>query len=80
MISSFLFRLKVAVAVSIFLIFSSNLSAQKFTISGYVKDAASDETIIAANILVMGKNSAIISNQYGFYSITLAKGTYQIAS
>ena len=61
-----------------FLGFFVQLSAQKFTISGYVKDASSDETIIAANIAVVGKNSAIISNQYGFYSITLNAGNYQL--
>ncbi|MCY7292411.1 MAG: TonB-dependent receptor, partial [Ferruginibacter sp.] len=63
-----------------FFLFSVHSSAQKFTISGYVKDAASDETIIAANISVIGKSSSIISNQYGFYSITLAKGIYQITT
>ena len=74
------FLLKISIVLLFIFLGSTNLSAQKFTISGYVKDAASDETIIAANMLVIGKNSAIISNQYGFYSITLAKGVYQITT
>ncbi len=80
MVFSERFRLKTIILSFLFFVFSINATAQKFTISGYVKDAASDETIIAANILVIGKNSAIISNQYGFYSITLAKGVYQITT
>jgi len=67
-------------AVSYFLFISFSLFAQKYTMSGYVKDAASGETIIAANIAVIGKNNTIISNQYGFYSITLTKGIYQITT
>ena len=74
------YRLKYLVSFIIFFLIFNRLSAQKFTISGYVKDAASDETIIAANISVIGKNSTIISNQYGFYSITLTKGIYQITT
>jgi hypothetical protein len=80
MIFNINYRLKYTVSFAIFFFIFHSLSAQKFTISGYVKDAASDETIIAANISVIGKNSTIISNQYGFYSITLAKGTYQIST
>ena len=72
------FLLKSCVLFFIFLGFLSVLSAQKFTISGYAKDASSGETIIAANISVFGKNSSISSNQYGFYSITLNTGNYQI--
>ena len=72
------FLLKCSALFLLFLGFFAELSAQKFTISGYVKDASSDETIIAANVAIIGKNSAIISNQYGFYSITLNSGNYQI--
>jgi CarboxypepD_reg-like domain/TonB-dependent Receptor Plug Domain/TonB dependent receptor len=64
----------------LFLLFSSTvLFAQKFTISGYVKDAESGETVIAANISIKGKNG-MLSNQYGFWSVTLAKGEYQIVA
>jgi hypothetical protein len=67
------------VSVSIaFLFFSLNIFAQKkYTISGYVKDAESGETVIAANIGIKGKNG-MMSNQYGFWSVTLVQGTHQI--
>jgi hypothetical protein len=63
-----------------FLFFTNILFAQKkYTISGYVKDAETGETIIAANIGVKNKNG-IMSNQYGFWSVTLPQGFYQIAA
>ncbi len=51
-------------------------SQNHFTISGYVKDSTSNETIIGATVSVKGINKNITSNQYGFYSITLNEGTY----
>jgi hypothetical protein len=49
--------------------------AQDFTISGRVKDASNGETLLGATILVEGGGGAI-TNEYGFYSITLDAGTY----
>jgi hypothetical protein len=52
----------------------------KFTISGFVRDSLSGETLIGATVAVSGKAKGISSNQYGFYSITLEEGEYVIAS
>ncbi len=50
-----------------------------FTISGYVKDQQSGETLIGANIfLANDQATGTVTNTYGFYSITLPKGQYQI--
>jgi hypothetical protein len=57
-----------------------SFAQKKYTLSGYVKDVQSDETVIAANISVAGKNTTVMSNQYGFYSLTLAEGKYNIAT
>jgi TonB dependent receptor/CarboxypepD_reg-like domain/TonB-dependent Receptor Plug Domain len=46
----------------------------KYTISGYVKDSASNETLINANITVTGLSKAVSTNAYGFFSITLNAG------
>lgn len=51
--------------------------AQEFTISGRVKDASNGETLLGATILVEGGGGAI-TNEYGFYSITLDAGTYTV--
>lgn len=51
----------------------------KYTLSGYIMDASSGETLIGANIYVEndpGQGAA--TNIYGFYSLTLTEGTHQI--
>jgi hypothetical protein len=61
-----------------FLLFAFVAAAQeKFTISGYVKDTSSGETVIGANISIQPGNESVTSNQYGYYSITLPAGDYQ---
>lgn len=71
------------------LLFSSSAMAQKdssspkttrHTISGYVRDAVTGETMIGATIVVKGNSKGISSNQFGFYSITLNEGKYSIVS
>jgi hypothetical protein len=50
----------------------------KFTINGYVKDSLSGESVIGATIAVNGRS--VTSNQYGFYSITIDSGRYNLTS
>ena len=53
------------------------LFAQQFSISGRVKDASNGETLLGATILIEGGGGAV-TNEYGFYSVTLDAGTYNI--
>ena len=58
-------------------------SAGKFTLSGYIKEEATGEFSIGASVYLKKKDSdeqrqGITTNQYGFYSITLEKGIYQL--
>lgn len=46
-------------------------SAQKHTISGYVRDAASGEPLISANVFDSRSGAGTVTNTYGFYSLTL---------
>ena len=50
----------------------------KFTISGYVKDAADGEALIGATLYLKSQAVGTTTNVYGFYSITLPAGTYQV--
>jgi outer membrane receptor protein involved in Fe transport len=50
----------------------------KFTISGYIRDSLSSETLIGATLTVKGQSRGVSTNQYGFYSLTLAEGSYTI--
>ncbi len=51
---------------------------EKYTLNGYVKDSATGESIIGANISVGNGLKSVSSNQYGFYSLTLDSGMYSI--
>ena len=48
--------------------------AQKRTISGYVMDAASKETLIGATIFDKNSGKGCATNNYGFYTLTLEQG------
>ena len=63
-----------------FLLLSSFSSiAQKFTISGTIKDKKNGEALIGATIAVIDNPSlGAVSNEYGYYSLTLPKGTYKL--
>ena len=51
-------------------------SAQEnYTISGYVQDESSGENLIGVSIYDEENFKGTASNQYGFYSLTLSKGT-----
>ncbi len=52
-------------------------SEESYTISGFIREHGSGETLAGANILV-NPNYGTFSNTYGFYSITLPEGKYQI--
>ncbi|MDA9181571.1 TonB-dependent receptor [Saprospiraceae bacterium] len=55
------------------------MSAQEnYTISGYITDAESGETLIGATALVKEIGNGAVSNEYGFYSISVPKGKYTL--
>ena len=67
--------------ITLFLLFIftiSSYSQEKFTISGTITDASSNETLIGVNIIFPELKTGVITNEYGFYSITLPKGNYII--
>ena len=69
--------------IYVFLCFMMLMSAvtvaqKKYTISGYARDVQNGETLIGATITVKGNSKGITSNQYGFYSITLLEGEYEV--
>lgn len=56
-------------------------TTQRFTLSGTVTDSLSGETLIGAAIMVSGVvNTGVAANEYGFYSITLPAGSYELKS
>jgi hypothetical protein len=62
----------------IFLFLPGLLWAQKATVSGYVKEAASGEGLIGASVYVKELKTGNVTNTYGFYSLTLPLGKYTL--
>lgn len=54
------------------------LAQQKSTISGYLTDAKSGEALIGAKVYIPSLKVGAETNTYGFYSLTVEKGTYTI--
>ena len=62
-----------------FLFTISTAHAQKkFSISGTIRSEAKGETIIGASIRISGASGGATSNEYGFYSILLPEGNYEL--
>lgn len=51
-------------------IISLSVSAQNYTLSGYIKDAKSGEAVIGSSIFLTNTKSGTSANTYGFYSVT----------
>jgi hypothetical protein len=70
------------VRISLLLIciqFSGSVLAQtRFTVSGFVYELGSRESLPGVNIFIPETTLGTASNSYGFYSITLPKGEYEI--
>ena len=65
--------------IAFFLLSSIALfSQQRFTLSGTITEASSNETLIGVTLLVPDLNTGVTTNDYGFYSLTLPEGDYQI--
>ncbi len=51
---------------------------EKFTLSGTISDSNSNETLIGVNLFIPELKTGVTTNEYGFYSITIPKGNYNI--
>ena len=54
------------------------LFAQKYTVSGYVMDASSSETMISATVYDEVHQRGTATNPYGFYTLTLPEGNCRL--
>ena len=68
-----------SILLALIFLFALQLNAQETsTLSGYVKDGRSGETVIGAKVYIPEIRKGTITNNYGFYSLTVPKGTYLI--
>ncbi len=69
-------KVQFSLLILLFSLITTLSFGQKATLSGYIKDKNSGETLIGATAYVKEVGSGANSNEYGFYSITLDPGTY----
>ena len=62
----------------LFLISFTVFSQEKHTISGTIYDDSNNETLIGVSIYFPEIDIGTITNEYGFYSVTLPERTYKI--
>ncbi len=55
-----------------------SFAQEKFTLSGTVTEASSNETLIGVTIIISELNTGTTTNEYGFYSITVPSGNYTL--
>ena len=62
----------------LFLFSIAVFSQEEHTISGTVYDKNNNETLIGVSLYFPELNAGVTTNEYGFYSVTLPKGTYKL--
>ncbi|MFM9946007.1 MAG: TonB-dependent receptor [Bacteroidia bacterium] len=68
-----------SILTAFLLLFTTLIFAQNYTISGRITDSKTGEDLTGATVLIPGTTYGVSSNSYGFYSLTLPKGTYKVA-
>lgn len=53
-------------------------TSEKATLSGYIRKKSNQEAMIGAQVYVPSLRVGAVSNQYGFFSLSLPKGVYEI--
>lgn len=71
--------MKYYILIFLYLSLSFSSDAQKkYTISGYIQDAETGEKLIGSSIYIKNLKAGTVTNQYGFYSITLPEDSVEL--
>ncbi len=72
-------RVALALALCTFLAAVKCAAQQKYTVSGTIKDARTGEGLIGASIATAGTQpNGVVTNDFGFFSLSLPAGNYQL--
>ncbi len=69
---------KLHLVLFLLLLASAGFAQEKVTLSGHVRDAGNGEELIGAAVFVKELETGTSTNAYGFYSLSVAPGNYQI--
>ncbi len=70
--------LKNFLAILLLLLAFPGFAQEKVTLSGHIRDAGNGEELIGANVLIKALGTGTSTNVYGFYSLSVAPGNYEI--
>ncbi len=70
--------MRIKTSILMFLFCLSAWAQNQYTLSGYVKEAGSQELLIGVVVFVEGTSIGTVSNNYGYYALQLAEGEYNI--
>ncbi|MGS0528244.1 TonB-dependent receptor [Zobellia nedashkovskayae] len=54
------------------------MAQENYTVSGKITDQVNGETLFGASVFLEGTTIGVVTNEYGFYSITAPEGTYRL--
>ncbi|MEX1240051.1 MAG: TonB-dependent receptor [Cyclobacteriaceae bacterium] len=63
---------------TLLVICSAAAAQEKVTLNGYIKDADNGEELLGVTIYIPSLKAGTVTNDYGFYALTLPKGSYEI--
>jgi hypothetical protein len=67
-----------AICLLFVVLWQPSQAQRKATLSGYIKDASSKETLLGASVYIPRSKTGTTTNLYGFYSITLPADTVTV--
>ena len=70
---------KIFIILILLSIVTSSYAQKKYTISGYITDKTNGESVVGVNIYCADLSLGVTSNTYGFYSLTLPEGIYDVS-
>lgn len=70
--------LSIVMVLQLTLLASNAIAQSTVTVSGYVRDLGTGEDLIGATVQVPGTANGVVTNVYGFYSLTIPKGTTKL--
>ena len=70
--------IQLAIIIMVFLLPLTLLAQERVTISGKITDKTTAESLIGVSVYIKELKSGATTNEYGFYSLTVPKGKYDI--
>ncbi|CAM4313318.1 TonB-dependent receptor [Zobellia roscoffensis] len=69
---------KAFLSLLLLLVSTYGIAQENYTVSGKISDKEDGETLFGASVFLEGTTIGVVTNEYGFYSITAPKGNYRL--